>query len=99
MFDQRVLPITEDIMFKWRVPVEDDRKAGCTFSQPDLNIAATALEHGLTVVSRDPTDYERARVPVLNPWECQPESTEAKTIAPWCGRWDLNPHGIAPKGF
>jgi predicted nucleic acid-binding protein len=68
MFDQRVLPITEDIMFKWRLLVEDDRKAGRTFSQPDLNIAATALEHGLTVVSRDPTDYERARVPVLNPW-------------------------------
>jgi toxin FitB len=68
MFDQRVLPITEDIMFKWRLLVEDDRKAGRTFSQPDLIIAATALEHGLTVVSRDTTDYERARVRVLNPW-------------------------------
>jgi predicted nucleic acid-binding protein len=68
MFDQRVLPITEDIMFKWRLQVEDDRKAGRTFSQPDLIIAATALEHGLTVVSRDTTDYERARVRVLNPW-------------------------------
>lgn len=68
MFDQRVLPVTEDIMFKWRLLVEDGRKTGHTFSQPDLIIAATALEHGLTVVSRDTTDYERARVPVLNPW-------------------------------
>jgi predicted nucleic acid-binding protein len=68
MFEQRILPITEDIMFKWRLLVEDGRKAGHTFSQPDLIIAATALEHGLTVVSRDTTDYERARVPVLDPW-------------------------------
>ena len=68
MFDQRVLPITEDVMFKWRLLVEDGRKAGHTFSQPDLIIAATALEHGLTVVSRDTAHYERARVPVLNPW-------------------------------
>jgi toxin FitB len=68
MFDRRVLPVTEDIMFKWRLLVEHGRKVGHTFSQPDLIIAATALEHGLTIVSRDMTDYERARVPVLNPW-------------------------------
>jgi toxin FitB len=68
MFDQRVLPVTEDVMFKWRLLVEDGRKAGHTFSQPDLIIAATALEHGLTIVSRDTTDYQRARAPVLNPW-------------------------------
>jgi predicted nucleic acid-binding protein len=69
MFNQRVLPVTEDIMFKWRLLVEDGRKAGHTFSQPDLIIAATALEHGLTVVSRDITDYEKARAPVFNPWQ------------------------------
>jgi toxin FitB len=68
MFEQRVLPVTEDVMFKWRLLVEDGRQAGHTFSQPDLIIAATALQHGLTVVSRDIRDYERARVPVLNPW-------------------------------
>ncbi len=68
MFEQRVLPITEDIMFKWRLLVEDGRKAGHTFSQPDLIIAATGLQHGLTVVSRDTADYAKARVPVFNPW-------------------------------
>jgi predicted nucleic acid-binding protein len=68
MFEQRVLAITEDIMLKWRLLVEDGRKAGYTFSQPDLMIAATALHHGLTVVSRDVSDYQKARVPVLNPW-------------------------------
>ena len=68
MFEQRLLPVTEDVMFKWRLLVEDGRKAGHTFSQPDLILAATALEHGLTLVSRDTSEYERARVPVFNPW-------------------------------
>jgi hypothetical protein len=68
MFEQRVLPITEDVMFKWRLLVEEGRKVGHTFSQPDLIIAATALEHGLTIVSRDTSDYKRASVPVINPW-------------------------------
>ena len=69
MFEQRVLPVSEDVILKWRLLVEDGRKAGHTFSQPDLFIAATALHHGLTVVTRDAADFERARVPVLNPWK------------------------------
>jgi len=68
MFEQRVLPVTEDVMFKWRLLVEDGRKAGHTYSQPDLIIAATALHHGLTIVSRDTGDFRKARVRVLNPW-------------------------------
>jgi predicted nucleic acid-binding protein len=68
MFQQRALTISEDVMFKWRSLVEGGRKVGHTFSQPDLIIAATALHHGLTVVTRDPSDYDRAGVTVLNPW-------------------------------
>jgi predicted nucleic acid-binding protein len=68
MFEDRVLPVSEDVMFRWRLLVEEGRKAGHTFSQPDLIIAATALQHGLTVVTRDTADYARARVTVFNPW-------------------------------
>jgi predicted nucleic acid-binding protein len=68
MFELRVLQISEDIMLKWRLLIENGRKAGHTFSQPDLFIAATALHHGLTVVSRDVDEYEMARVSVFNPW-------------------------------
>jgi predicted nucleic acid-binding protein len=64
MFEQRVLPVTEEIMFKWRVLVEDGRKA---FSQPDLIIAGAALHHGLTVVTRNVRDYEQVRARVFNP--------------------------------
>ena len=68
MFDQRGLEVSEEVMFKWRLLVEEGRKVGHTFSQPDLIIAATALQHGLTVVTRNTGDYELARVPLLNPW-------------------------------
>lgn len=68
MFEQRVLAITEEIMFKWRLMLEEGRRAGHTFSQPDLIIAATAQHHGLTVVSRDTKEYAAARVDVFNPW-------------------------------
>ncbi len=68
LFEERVLPVSEEVMFKWRVLVEEGRKAGHTFSQPDLIIAATALHHGLTVVTRDTADYVRARTPVFDPW-------------------------------
>jgi predicted nucleic acid-binding protein len=68
MFEQRTLPVSEDVMLKWRLLVEDGLKSGHTYSQPDLIIAATALHYGLTVVTRDTGDFERARVPVVNPW-------------------------------
>jgi predicted nucleic acid-binding protein len=69
MFDQRVLPVTEDIIFRWRVVVEAGRKTGHTFSQPDLIIAATAIDRGLTVVTRDRREFERAGLQVLSPWD------------------------------
>ena len=74
MFDQRILPVSEEILFKWRLLVEEGRKAGHTFSQPDLFIAVTAVHHSLTVVTRDRSDYDKARAAVLDPW------TDAPTI-------------------
>ena len=68
MFDQRILPVSEDIFFKWRLLVERGRKKGLTYSQPDLFIAATALHHGLTVVSRDAGEFDRVGVSVVSPW-------------------------------
>jgi predicted nucleic acid-binding protein len=72
MFNQRVLPATEDVLFRWRVLMEEGRKTGHTYSQPDLIIAATALHHGFTVVTRDRDDFDKAGVSVINPWEETP---------------------------
>lgn len=68
MFAGRILPITEDVMLRWRHLLEEGRRAGHTFPQPDLIIAATALHNGLAIVTRDSADFARARVPVFNPW-------------------------------
>ena len=65
----RILPVTEDILLKWRTLMEDGRKTGYTYSHPDLLLAATASQHGLTVVTRDRSDFDKAQVPVFNPWE------------------------------
>jgi len=72
MFEQRVLAVSEDIMFKWRLLVEEGRKIGHTFSQPDLIIVATGIYHGLTVVTRDAGDFAKARASVFNPWVDSP---------------------------
>ena len=67
MFDERVLEISEDVMLRWRLLVEAGRLIRHTFSQPDLIIAATALHHGMTVVTRNTADFARANVPVTEP--------------------------------
>ncbi|MGJ7555962.1 type II toxin-antitoxin system VapC family toxin [Variovorax sp. RB2P76] len=68
MFENRVLPVSEDIMFKWRLLVEEGRKSGHTFPQPDLIIAATALHHGLAIVSRDTGGFVKTGAMLVNPW-------------------------------
>jgi toxin FitB len=75
LFLGRELPVSEEVMLTWRHMMEEGRRQRRTPSQPDLIIAATAVVHGLTVVSRDTREYLRARVPVLNPWPArQPRS-------------------------
>ncbi len=69
MFEQRILSVSEDVLFKWRLLVEEGRKVRHTYSQPDLFIAATALQHGLTIVSRDVDEFQQARAAVVNPWD------------------------------
>jgi toxin FitB len=81
MFHERILPVTEDILFRWRMLMEEGRKIGHTYSQPDLMIAATALHHGFTVVTRDRDDFDKAGVSVVNPWE-EPPHRAAYNPAP-----------------
>lgn len=71
MFSGRILGLDEDTLVRWRLLAEHGRKGGYTFSQPDLLIAATADQHGLVVLSRDTTPFEKARVRVLDPWHWQ----------------------------
>ncbi len=63
VFLERILPFDVSVAqccAKLHVP---DRK-----SDRDAIIAATALVHGMTVVTRNVKDYEQTRVDLLNPW-------------------------------
>jgi hypothetical protein len=63
------------------------RKIDHTFSQPDLIIAATAQHYDLTIVSRDTSDFEKARVMAFNPWiEAAPHETEWPDVAMSLGK-------------
>ena len=68
MFYQRALPVDEPIAVGALRIAKECAKGGYTFSLPDLLIAATALDRGLVVVSRDNAPFLKANVPVQNPW-------------------------------
>jgi hypothetical protein len=62
-FEGRVLPIDDHVALRSaRLHVPDPRQ------ERDALIAATALVHGMTVVTRDTADFEPSGVPLLNPW-------------------------------
>lgn len=68
LFAGRVLPVSEDVLLRWRMMFDDGRKKGQTFSDPDLLIAASAAHAGLIVVSRDLRNFVAAGVPAFDPW-------------------------------
>jgi toxin FitB len=59
LFEGRVVPITEDVLLRWRHLVEAGRRRGHTYSEPDVFIAAAAQVEQLIVVSRDVRDLSR----------------------------------------
>lgn len=67
-FAERILPVDEDVILLWRQLVEIGRKQGYTFGQPDLFIAATARTHNLCAVTRNVADFEKAGVPIFDPF-------------------------------
>jgi predicted nucleic acid-binding protein len=63
------LPVTKEIAERWgRATIEAKRK-GLMLATADGLIAATALEHDLTLVTRNTKDFAGLGVALLNPWE------------------------------
>jgi len=68
LFAGRILPMSQRIAERWGV-LEGQRKLmGHPLHVPDAQIAATALEHGLTLVTRNIKDFENPGLTILNPW-------------------------------
>ena len=64
LYQDRVLPLDISIARRW-----GRLSASLGYDSADLMIAATALEHGLTVVTRNVRHYEPTGVKILNPFE------------------------------
>lgn len=69
LYSDRILPLSVNIARRWgRLSVQIGNK------NLDGAIAATALEHGLTVATRNVVHYQRTGVATLNPFETRARS-------------------------
>ena len=64
----RCLPWDADTGLKWAELLARLRKTGTAMPIKDSLIAATALVHGLTVVTRNRADFDGAGVRIVNPF-------------------------------
>jgi predicted nucleic acid-binding protein len=67
LYGERVLPFDVQTARRWGA-----MSAALGNESADLMIAATALEHGLTVVTRNVSDFEPSGVAVLDPFTRRP---------------------------
>ena len=67
-FHSRILSVTQAIAERWGELDGKRHLAGRPLSAPDGMIAATALQHDLTLVTRNVKDFAGLGIALLNPW-------------------------------
>ena len=67
-FSGRILPIDRFIADRWGLLSAEAKRRGKSLSAIDGLLAATALHHNLTIISRNVDDFSGTQVPILNPW-------------------------------
>jgi predicted nucleic acid-binding protein len=67
-FTDRILPVTRAIAERWGVLSGMRQMRGRPLGMADGLIAATALEHGLIIVTRNVRDFEDLGLKIVNPW-------------------------------
>jgi predicted nucleic acid-binding protein len=68
-FEGRLLAIDERVAEAWGVVMARSQRAGVGLGAMDAFFAATAEVHGLTLVTRDGSDFCGTSVDVLDPWQ------------------------------
>jgi toxin FitB len=68
-FSGRILAIDNHIADRWGWLTAEAQLKGTQLPAVDGLLAATALHHNLTFVSRNVSDFANTQVPILNPWE------------------------------
>ena len=69
LFSSRILSVTRSIAERWGVLDATRQLAGRPLNIADGLIAATALEHEFTLVTRNVKDFADLGVVLLNPWD------------------------------
>jgi predicted nucleic acid-binding protein len=67
-FDGRILPVDPAVAAAWGRVMAQGQAAGRSISTMDAFIAATALCYGLTLVTRNVSDFYATGITLLNPW-------------------------------
>jgi predicted nucleic acid-binding protein len=68
-FAGRILSVDASIADRWGLLAAEAKREGRSLSAIDGLLAATAIHHNLTIVSRNVVDFANAQVPIMNPWE------------------------------
>ena len=67
-YHDRILPIDILVSEQWGMMQATAEQAGTPLAVIDGLIAATALTHHLTVVTRNEQDFRPSNAPLFNPW-------------------------------
>ncbi|MGO9267656.1 MAG: type II toxin-antitoxin system VapC family toxin [Candidatus Binataceae bacterium] len=70
-FSGRILPVTYAIADRWGRLDGECQLRGAPLNTADGLIAATAVEHDLTVVTRNVKDFASLGVTLFNPWDAE----------------------------
>lgn len=68
-FEDRILVIDQEVADRWGLLTAAARNRGIVLPVIDGLLAATALEHNLTLVTRDTGQIPSMGVAVFNPWQ------------------------------
>jgi predicted nucleic acid-binding protein len=68
-FAERILPVNEAVAERWGVLEAERQLRGAPLNTADGLIAATALEHDLTLVTHNGKDFVGLGVQILDPWK------------------------------
>lgn len=67
-YADRLLPIDLDIVYIWGEITASAQKSGQTIAASDGLIAATALRHGLHIMTRNVGEFKSSGGLLINPW-------------------------------
>lgn len=68
-FQDRILPIETDTVIAWGSLVAHLDLIGKQMPAIDSLLAATAIQNGCTLITRNTRDFENAEISLINPWE------------------------------